>query len=198
MKKFAKILAVTMCAVLLVAASIAGTMAYLTSTKAVENTFTAGKVAITLDEVPTDEYGNQIAGNRVTSSSYKLIPGRTYQKQAEIHIDAESEACYLFVKLDATLLSIDNDTIENQLEAKNWLPLSDVDNVTDANNVYYYNGSLDTNVPVIDTFTVDTAATSETLIAFNNASVTIIAYAVQKDGLTLDQAWNAVKDTTPN
>ena len=50
MKTKSKALLLTLCAVLLVAASVLGTMAYLTSTAKVENTFTIGKVEITLDE----------------------------------------------------------------------------------------------------------------------------------------------------
>ncbi len=49
MKKF-KALLVVACALLLVAASVFGTMAYLTSTDTVTNTFTVGSVAIKLDE----------------------------------------------------------------------------------------------------------------------------------------------------
>ena len=50
MKTKSKALLLTLCAVLLVAASVMGTMAYLTSTDKVENTFTVGNVKITLDE----------------------------------------------------------------------------------------------------------------------------------------------------
>ena len=57
MKTRSKALVLTLCAVLLVVATVMGTMAYLTSTDTVTNTFTVGKVAITLDEakVNTDQ-----------------------------------------------------------------------------------------------------------------------------------------------
>lgn len=44
MKTRSKALLLTLCAVLLVAASVLGTMAYLTSTDEVTNTFTVGQV----------------------------------------------------------------------------------------------------------------------------------------------------------
>ena len=46
MKKTKKALLLSLCAVMLVTASVLGTMAYLTSTDEVVNTFTVGNVAI--------------------------------------------------------------------------------------------------------------------------------------------------------
>ena len=54
MKKTKKALLLSLCAVMLVTASVLGTMAYLTSTDEVVNTFTVGNVAITLDETDVD------------------------------------------------------------------------------------------------------------------------------------------------
>ena len=62
MKKKTKALMLVLCAVLLVTASVLGTMAYLTSTDQVVNTFTVGKVAITLDEAQVDLDGTPVAG----------------------------------------------------------------------------------------------------------------------------------------
>ena len=45
-KKILKVLAVAVCAVLLVVGSVAGTMAYLTSTAEITNTFTVGNVIL--------------------------------------------------------------------------------------------------------------------------------------------------------
>ena len=50
MKTKSKILLLMLCAVALVAASVLGTLAYLTSQDTVTNTCTVGKVAITRDE----------------------------------------------------------------------------------------------------------------------------------------------------
>ena len=50
MKTKSKALLLTLCAVLLVTASVLGTMAYLTSQDQVVNTFTVGSVAIKLED----------------------------------------------------------------------------------------------------------------------------------------------------
>lgn len=76
MKKKTKALMLVLCAVLLVTASVLGTMAYLTSTDKVVNTFTVGKVAITLDEAKVDPDGKPVAdAARVKENAYHLLPG---------------------------------------------------------------------------------------------------------------------------
>lgn len=62
MKTTKKALLLTLCAVLLVAASVLGTMAYLTSTDDVQNTFTVGQVSIKLDEAKANTDGTLVEG----------------------------------------------------------------------------------------------------------------------------------------
>ena len=50
-----RVLLLVLCAALLVGASVAGTVAYLTSQDATTNTFTVGKVEITLQEYEVDQ-----------------------------------------------------------------------------------------------------------------------------------------------
>lgn len=96
MKKISKALTLSLCAVLLVATSVLGTMAYLTSQDQVVNTFTVGNVKITLDEAKTDENGLAVSGGgRVQENEYKLMPGHTYTKDPTVHIDKNSEDCYI-------------------------------------------------------------------------------------------------------
>ncbi|MBQ3062404.1 MAG: hypothetical protein IJD03_01960, partial [Clostridia bacterium] len=98
MKNTKKALLMTLCAVMLVAASVMGTMAYLTSTTGVvTNTFTVGKVGITLDEAKVTEYGVKDGDTRVMANTYKLVPGHTYVKDPTVHVAADSEESYLFV-----------------------------------------------------------------------------------------------------
>lgn len=105
MKKF-KALLVVACALLLVAASVFGTMAYLTSTDTVTNTFTVGKVNIKLDEAQVNADGKPIKkdgaivekaadAERVKENSYKLLPGHTYTKDPTVTVEAGSEASYV-------------------------------------------------------------------------------------------------------
>ena len=76
MKKTSKALLLSLCTVLLVTASVLGTMAYLTSQDQVVNTFTVGNVAITLDETDVDVNGDKDSEDRVKANEYKLLPGR--------------------------------------------------------------------------------------------------------------------------
>lgn len=113
MKKVRKAILLALCAVLLVGASVAGTLAYLTSkTNTLTNTFTVGKVNITLDEFKTNAYGQKLSEddnlwmpgqeeNRISTggNSYTLIPGQTYHKDPTLTLKADSEACILFVKV---------------------------------------------------------------------------------------------------
>ena len=95
MKTKSKALLLTLCAVLLIAASVLGTMAYLTSSAEVKNTFTIGKVEIKLDETDV----TNPTGPRVTANSYKLMPGTTYTKDPTVTVKAGSEESYVRMKV---------------------------------------------------------------------------------------------------
>lgn len=95
MKTKSKALLLTLCAVLLVAASVLGTMAYLTSSAEVKNTFTVGKVEIKLDETDV----TNPTGPRVQANSYKLMPGNTYTKDPTVTVKAGSEESYVRMKV---------------------------------------------------------------------------------------------------
>lgn len=100
-----KALLMSLCAVLLVAASVLGTMAYLTDRKDVKNTFTVGNVAIKLDEAKVDDMGNLVKNqdgtlvNRVTENDYKLLPGHTYVKDPTVTVLKPSVASYVRMKV---------------------------------------------------------------------------------------------------
>ena len=76
------------------------TLAWLTAESSeVENTFTYGKVALTLDEAKVDEYGDPVTGAaRVTENQYKLIPGEEYTKDPIVHVTEESEEFGILLK----------------------------------------------------------------------------------------------------
>lgn len=100
MKTRSKALLLTLCAVLLVAASVLGTMAYLTASDEVTNTFTVGSVAITLDEAEVDENGTPVEpAARVKSNEYKLMPGHTYTKDPTVTVEKGSESSYIRMKV---------------------------------------------------------------------------------------------------
>ena len=98
MKKAKKIAALLLCAILLVGASVAGTVAYLTSQDEVVNNFTVGQVKISLDEAKVDANGDALtddAAERVQTNDYKLLPGHAYDKDPTVHVTQGSEDCYV-------------------------------------------------------------------------------------------------------
>ena len=189
MKTKSKALLLALCAVLLVAASVLGTMAYLTSQAEVTNTFTVGSVSITLDEAPVDENGEATTGTRVTENSYKLMPGHEYDKDPTIHVAANSEDCWLFVQITDEIAAIqDADTIATQMAAKGWT-LVDADA-----NVYAHNAiaKAGNNVVVFESFKIKGDVENDALAAYANKTIKVIAYAVQADGFdTAAAAWTA-------
>lgn len=194
MKKANKVLLLALCAVLLVGATIAGTLAFLTDTDEVKNTFTVGKIAITLDETDVDEYGNAIENAEpVKGNQYNLVPGKTYTKDPEIHVEANSENSYLFVKITSTIDNyIDVDNIEKQLADSGWEALAGVSGV-------WYQSYTKTDsvkdVKVFDTFTVLGEANNVsgwTDIKPADSKIEVVAYAVQSETFTsAEAAWNA-------
>ena len=100
MKTRRNALLLSFCAVLLVVASVFGTVAYMTSKDQVKNTFTVGKVAINLDEAKVTEDGKPVEGaDRVKENSYKLVPGLTYTKDPMVTVLDGSEASYVRMKI---------------------------------------------------------------------------------------------------
>ena len=96
MKAKAKGLILVLCAVLLVAGSIMGTLAYLTDTKEVVNTFTVGDVEIKVDETDVTPDGKPIEdADRVEGNEYHLIPGQTYTKDPTMTVLKGSEESYV-------------------------------------------------------------------------------------------------------
>ena len=75
MKARNKILLLALCMAALIAVSVLGTMAYLTSTDTVTNTFTVGKVAIKLDEAKVNADGSLVENaDRVKANYSPVIP----------------------------------------------------------------------------------------------------------------------------
>lgn len=180
MKKNIKIIAAIACITLLATTSVLSTLAYLKSKDSVENTFTVGKVAITLDESKVDEYGVVTEEQtRVKNNIYKLIPGHFYTKDPVIHLLTGSEACYIFVKVENGLSPVETGTtIEQQILANGWTIL---DGQTD---IYYKKvaaTSINIDYPVFASFQIDGEAD---LQRYENTNITITAYAIQADGFS--------------
>ena len=156
-----KKIALLMAMVMLFGMTVAGTLAWLQAeTDPVVNTFTVGNINITLDEADvddTDEDGD--VTERDKANEYKMIPGQTYTKDPIVTVKADSEDCYLFVKvieLNNTLPGTTDKVIEWTMLETGW--------TYDAtNDVYHRNVALsDTDTP-FNLITGDTIKISESL-----------------------------------
>lgn len=198
MKKFRELsgkLVVAMLAVtLLIGCAIGGTVAWLTATTTpVVNTFTYGDINITLDET--------------TGNSYKIIPGVDIEKDPKVTVKKDSEACWLFVKVEKVGTFVANKVTYSI--ADGWTKLT---GVTGVDNVYYREvGAVtaDTSFYILagdETHSNGVVKVSENLTkaevnaitAENQPKLTFTAYAVQKDGIAdAATAWTKVPTTNP-
>jgi len=202
MKTAKRALLLVLCAIALVVASIMGTLAYLQSTtEVVKNTFSAGKVQITLDETDVDVYGVKDSENRVTANDYKLIAGHTYTKDPTVTVKANSEASY--VRMVVTINEIPALKAACGLQptdlffpgayvnwdSANWNCVygAPIENDS-AVYVFEYNGKtvlsdVDVALPALFTkLTMPENATNAQILALEDLQIDIQAYAVQADG----------------
>ncbi len=94
MKKTTKALAIASGAVVLVAGSVLGTLAFLTDSEQAVNTFTVGNVQIELLE--TDIDGSDSDGDGYDlKNEYHLYPGAVYTKDPTITVEDGSENAYV-------------------------------------------------------------------------------------------------------
>lgn len=197
--KMKKALLLVVCAALLVAASVMGTVAYLQdSTDAVVNTFTVGEVQITLTETFNTDTDND---NTNDAWSAKLIPGVEYAKDPVVTVLADSEDCWLFVEIVETNNPASYLTYTYNLEG--WTALSGETGV-------YYREVAQSDVDqswdllVDNKVTVKTGVVNSDAVAGTNEvnmpteakapSISFTAYAIQKEGFTsAAAAWAQVK-----
>ena len=195
MKARSKALLLALCAVLLVAVSVLGTMAYLTSkTQVITNTFTVGDINIELTETKPE------------SKQAKIIPGVDIEKDPKVTVKANSVACWLFVEVKAEGTFV-TDKVTYSI-ADGWTKGDGTNIPTD---VYYRSVNAvtaDTGFYVLkgnETYENGVVTVSETLTkadvnkitAGNQPKLTFTAYAVQKDGIdTAAAAWEKVNNTS--
>lgn len=130
----------------LVAASVFGTLAYLTDTDQATNTFTVGQVGLKLDEAEVNPDGSVKSEDRVQENDYHLLPGHTYIKDPTVTVEKDSEESYVRMmvtftysaELDAIFAPQGADMISifNGYESANWA-LEDVTEDTVANTRTY-------------------------------------------------------------
>lgn len=220
-KKATKILALALAFILVAGIAVVGTIAYLTSKPdPVVNTFTIGNITITLDEDLTDAYGVTLTDDNDAGktdaqhpgNTYKLIPGQTYDKNPTVHVAKDSEACYIFVKVENGIADLNLEaasttgenaklTIADQIAANEWTQLKNGEqNVA---GVYYkvfdeaFTSAQD--LVVFENFTLKTDADVTTVkpateTETNPTTITVTAYAIQYAGFGSNayDAWTTV------
>lgn len=84
-----KLLITIACLSVILCTLVTGTIAWLTDkTGSVTNTFTPSNISISLTE---------------NESNFKMVPGTTIKKDPKVTVAANSEACWLFVKVEENL-----------------------------------------------------------------------------------------------
>lgn len=170
-KKVLSIVAV----VLVLCCAIGGTLAWLTDrTNPVVNTFTVGDINIELKE---------------TTTNYKMVPGNTITKDPKVTVKANSEACWLFVKVEK---SSNFDNFMTYEMADGWTALPGVA------GVYYREVAATTTATEFSVLKDNSVLVKNTVTKADlNAltrdtfpTLTFTAYAVQKDNVnSAADAW---------
>ena len=180
-----KALFIMLSAALIVCATVAGTLAWLTdTTDPVVNTFTVGDINITLTESE--------------KLDLKMVPGQPIEKDPKVTVKAGSEACWLFVKVEKSGNFDDFMTFEM---ADGWIALSGYAGVyyrnVDATNADTgFDVLKDKKVMVLETVTktkLEGVKNADGTPNENAPTLTFTAYAVQKDGIAdAATAWGKV------
>lgn len=170
-----KAFVVMLALVLALGCAVGGTIAWLTAqTGEVKNTFTYGNINIDLTET--------VPENRQA----KIIPGTDIAKDPKVTVKANSEDCYLFVKVVE-----DGTFVANKVTydiANGWML---VDGQTD---VYYRevtNSATDQDFYVLKynkVYVKDTLTKDDIKDITTNPTLTFTAYAVQREGFTTPEA----------
>ena len=188
--------------VLVIAMSVAGTIAFLTdTTDPITNTFTVGNVDIDLTETFNTDTNND---GEADAWKAQLIPGTTYAKDPVVTVIADSEDCWLFVKFEekndaATYLNYtSNLTTENgwtkgngtDIPANVWyraVPKAATNTSFQllAGDNTYPNGCI----------SVKNNVTNDNMNTAANAQLVYTAYACQKANMSVNDAW--AQFTTP-
>lgn len=152
------------------------TLAFMTSSSAVSNTFTVGNVKLTLEET--------------TGTTYQLTPGTTLTKDPVLTVKAGSEASWVFFKAgkDSAL----SEYVDYEVTT-GWILL---DGYTD---VYYRRvekTSTDRSFTLLagDTVRVKDTVTEEQLNSLKQSlKLAFTGYAIQRQGFnTPQEAWAAL------
>ncbi len=184
-----KIAALIAAIVLVIGCTAGGTVAWLVSKPdPIVNVFTVGNINATLTE---------------TKKEFKIVPGVDIDKDPVATVTANSEDCYLFVKLteenwptftEATEAGSTTRKVKYEI-ADGWTKLESKD------GVYYREVTKKDTDQVFHVLQDDQVTVSNTLTKENadaitgDPKLTVAVYAVQKEGMaSAADAWEKAKD----
>lgn len=211
-----KTLILSLCLVLVVMTAAAGTIAYLTDTSEVVNTFTIGNIDMDVNESAVDENGQLMDGEPTTGNNYHLIPGKTYSKDPYVTIMAGSDECYvrMIVKITdaADVLSIMGEdflpqTCVNGWDNTVWIPagMEVVENEIVCEFRYYTtvdaSSSLQEHIvlePLFTELVVPGSLTGEQLAMLTDMQIKVVGHAIQAATFENDEAAWAAFDVQVN
>ena len=208
-----KVMSLVLAFVLVVGASVAGTLAWLTAqTATVTNTFTSAELfsddgSFTLwEHKAKDDDGDGVYtldnSTEVTSNSYNILPGVNIPKNPTVDVVGLEEHAYLYIKVTSTLPT----GLTYSIDSANWTALSGYD------GVYVYSGSNAENNIVKatnaapETFTATILTDNQIVVAdsysgtSDDIKLSFDAYMVQAtgNGDSAAAAWaNTYGKTTP-
>ena len=211
MKK--KLLIMSVAMVLVCAFAVGMTIAYLTSTDEVVNTFTVGNVQIKLDEAKVNLDGTPVQdADRVKANSYKLIPGHTYTKDPTVTVLSGSESSYIKMtvtfsksrELDAIFAPTGADltSIFKGYDSTNWICKGNTEDASANTRTYEFWYKETVAAPtadvaldaLFDSITVPGTINNAQLRTIEGMTITVNAYAIQADSFAnAEAAWAAYK-----
>lgn len=178
MKTARKALMLILCAALLVSATVMGTLAFLTDkSEVVTNTFTVGKIDITL----TETKGN----------SFKIVPGEIDDKDPTVTVVKGSEECYVYALITNDLVLNDQTVGTVDVDTTKWTSIDTSGHKT----LYRYKGTVnaadaDVKLPVFTTVTYSSDINEDNIKNLDGQKIVIEAFAHQSATTT-----QAVADT---
>ena len=209
-KKLQKLIVFGLAVSMMVAATVMGTIAYLTDTQEVTNTFTVGKVDIWLHETDVDLMGQPVGNNVHTGwgNQYHLLPGQTYTKDPTVTVVNGSEESYIRLIVEITDLAdvkaVFGEDFLPQNFVEGWEPTVWVStgNVTVENNTATYefrykeavkpDGTNLVLPALFQSFTVPGTVTGPQLATLTEMKIKVTAHAIQTATFdSADAAWAA-------
>ena len=204
-----KVLALFLCAVLLVVCSVAGTVAYMTDKDSVLNTITVGEVDIELWENKVDANNAPTGEITYEGNAYNEIqPGLSYVKNPTVTVKADSENCYVRMMVKVTYKA-EADAVLAKYNYQTWFDFNgawtvvgapttedDGTNITRTyefryNNMVLEDTGADQILPALFTrIAIPGDMTNAELLTLEGLQIAIDAHAIQADGFAnADAAW---------